>query len=287
MEGKLRKYYLLNYVFLLSLCFLFINDHWFKYLFHNWFTGKLSDIAGMIILPLLLGYLFPRLKYWNLIISAILFSYWKSSYSQPLIDIYNQFSPIQTSRIIDYSDLIVLVCLPIPYWVIKYLPNCPWLKINKCVPIFVFIPAVFLLLATSPPVHYYYNNSNGNLRCYNCKISFPLNQEEIVNRLKAQHITFDTIAPLNSNSLKRLGIKEVQSIKTYKLNSWIIDKDTLSDLAFTMKSEHDQKTTIYFNGMNIEQDLDQPKLEIKLRKYYRRIVFSALKAKIDNKPYHK
>ncbi|WP_199119073.1 hypothetical protein [Pedobacter sp. ASV28] len=222
-----------------------------------------------------------------MIISAILFSYWKSSYSQPLIDIYNQFSPIQTSRIIDYSDLIVLMCLPIPYLVIRYLPNCPRLKINKCAPIFVFIPTVFLLLATSPPMHYYYNNSNGNLRCYNCKISFRLNQEEIVNRLKAQHITFDTIAPLNSKTLKNLGIKDAKSIKTYKLNSWIIDKDTLSDVAFTMKSEHDQKTTIYFNGMNIEENLDQPKLEIKLRKYYRRIIFNALKSNINYKLYPK
>ncbi len=136
-------------------------------------------------------------------------------------------------------------------------------------------------------MHYYYNNSNGNLRCYNCKISFRLNQEEIVNRLKAQHITFDTIAPLNSKTLKNLGIKDAKSIKTYKLNSWIIDKDTLSDVAFTMKSEHDQKTTIYFNGMNIEENLDQPKLEIKLRKYYRRIIFNALKSNINYKLYPK
>ena len=33
---------------------LLLNDHWWKYAFTSWWTGKLSDIAGLVLFPLVL-----------------------------------------------------------------------------------------------------------------------------------------------------------------------------------------------------------------------------------------
>ena len=114
-----NKYYILNLVFLVGLLALFLNDHYLKFKFSNGLTGKLSDVAGIIIFPLLLAFLFPKLKQFALLTATALFVFWKSPLSQGLIDFYNENGFLQTSRIIDYTDLWVLVLLPIPYYIIK------------------------------------------------------------------------------------------------------------------------------------------------------------------------
>ena len=44
---KRNKFLLLNYVFVVSIILLFINDHFLKLYFHNWFTGKFSDFFAI------------------------------------------------------------------------------------------------------------------------------------------------------------------------------------------------------------------------------------------------
>ena len=39
-------------LFVLSLIALICNDFCWKYQYPNWFTGKLSDVAGLVVLPL-------------------------------------------------------------------------------------------------------------------------------------------------------------------------------------------------------------------------------------------
>ncbi|MFM8834327.1 MAG: hypothetical protein ACKOEV_11970, partial [Cytophagales bacterium] len=118
MEATRNKYYLLNIVFLASLVTLLLNDHYLKYAFSNWLTGKLSDVVGIIVLPLLLAFIFPKQKKYSVWMSALLFAFWKSPFSQSLIDLYNQIAFIQTSRIVDFTDMYVLLLLPVPYFII-------------------------------------------------------------------------------------------------------------------------------------------------------------------------
>ncbi len=56
---------LLHPVALASLALLVINDHVLKAHWPGFVTGKLSDIAGMIIAPLFLYALVPRLRVWT------------------------------------------------------------------------------------------------------------------------------------------------------------------------------------------------------------------------------
>ena len=278
MKTNRNKYYLLNFVFLFCLLTLFFNDHFLKQELSNWLTGKLSDVAGIVVLPLLLAFLLPKLKHHAIWISALLFAFWKSPFSQGTIDFYNHFAFIRTSRVIDFTDLYVLFFLPIPLLIIKKIDTLDFLKVHKVHPSLVLLPTVLTLIATSPPPSHYYTRSEGNLTCYKCNITVHYNQDEIVEKLKRLDIVFDSIAPIDTNALRRVPSLKNENVHIYRLNQLILDKDTLRNLDFTMQTVKNGKTKIYFNGMQVSEDISTPKLENKLRKYYKRLLFKELKS---------
>ncbi len=280
MKTTRNKYYILNFVFVVCLLTLLINDHYLKYKFSNWLTGKLSDIVGIIILPLLIAFVFPKLKLRAAWISALLFAFWKSPFSQILIDPYNNIAFIQTSRTVDYTDLCVLLLLPIPHFIICRIDYLNFIKIQKINTLYVFLPTIVSLMATSPPPSHYYTRTEGNLTCYKCNITVNYNQDEIVERLKKIDIVFDNIASIDSIALKRVPSLKKENAQVYRLDQLVIDKDTLRNLDFTMRTIKDGKTKIYFNGMQVSEDISTMKLEIKLRNCYKKLLFKELKNRL-------
>jgi hypothetical protein len=113
--------FLLNPIFLIGLLILALNDHLFKYEYGNWLTGKLSDFAGVLILPFFLKFLFGGSKRAVIAATVLLFTWWKSPWSQPAIELYNGFSPIGTGRVVDYTDLIAFTVLPLTWYAMKYI----------------------------------------------------------------------------------------------------------------------------------------------------------------------
>jgi len=151
-----KKYLLSNYVFVLGVLLLLVNDQVLKFIYPNFITGKLSDICGIIIFPFFLAFIFPKLKQNSVYAALIIFVFWKSEYSQDLINFYNEYSFIESTRIIDYSDLFVVVLLPFPYYIIKNINKFQNIFITKLNPYFVFIPSLFIFIAESPPPSFYY-----------------------------------------------------------------------------------------------------------------------------------
>ena len=198
-----NKFLILNYVFLFCLLILCFNDHILKHEFSNWLTGKLSDAVGIILLPLLLSYIFPKLKSNSIWLSALIFTFWKSIFSEKIIELYNQVSFIQITRVIDYTDLLVFILLPIPYYLIKNIDKISPFYIQKLHPAFLLFPTGFILMATSPPPSYQYTLSKQNLSCMKCHINVSLSQNEIVEELKKDGIVFDTIFPMNEKVYER------------------------------------------------------------------------------------
>jgi hypothetical protein len=248
-----------------------------KHEFSNWLTGKLSDVVGILILPLLLAFCFPKLKQHSAWVSALLFAFWKSPLSQAPIDLYNQIAFIQTSRTVDFTDLYVLLFLPIPHFIINKIDNLNFIKIHGASALTVLLPTVLSLMATSPPPSHYYTRTEGNLRCYKCNITINYNQDEIVEKLKKVDIVFDSIAPIDSVALQRVPSLRKENARVYRLNQLVIEKDTLRNLDFTMRTVKDGKTKIYFNGMQVSDDISTIKLELRLRKYYKKLLFNELK----------
>lgn len=140
---KIKLESILHLPFLIGLSVLVLNDFYFKAAYSNWFTGKLSDFSGLFIFVLFWEALFPKNKhiiYWSTALSFIL---WKSSYAQGFIHFFSQYVyPIH--RVVDGTDLIALVVLPLAY----YYKPIHWFKL-KLNPLLLGVVSVFSFCATS------------------------------------------------------------------------------------------------------------------------------------------
>ncbi len=192
-------------------------------------------------------------------------------------ELYNQYSFIPTSRIIDYTDLFVLLLLPIPYYLIKNGDTLERIALPRVKPALVLLPAIAILLAESPPPNYYYSITNGNLKCHQCDLTVNYSQDEILDKLRHNGITFDSVRSIDRHGV----IDSASKAKKYLKKELIIDRDTLRNVDITLLPLKNNKTRIYFCGMDVPQDLSNNfKLEKKLRKYYKRIVFDQLRSSL-------
>ncbi len=110
---------LLSPLFLFGLFLLILNDFFLKSYFHNFMTGKISDFAGLFVFPLFFAAFFPQRKLFIYLSTALLFVFWKSPFSQSLIDFWNSFQFFKIGRTIDYTDLSALSVLPLSYFYFK------------------------------------------------------------------------------------------------------------------------------------------------------------------------
>jgi len=107
--------------FLICLFLLLLNDFYLKAAFHNAFTGKLSDFCGLFIFPIFWSALFPNKKPAVYILTTLFFIYWKSSYSDPFIQLFSEYL-FTVQRTVDLSDLFALIVLPLS-WYSQSLPQ--------------------------------------------------------------------------------------------------------------------------------------------------------------------
>jgi predicted NAD-dependent protein-ADP-ribosyltransferase YbiA (DUF1768 family) len=106
---------LISPYFLVCLFVLLANDFVLKPQFHNAITGKLSDIVGLVVFSMFWCAFFPHLRLPIHLLTAVLFIFWKSPYSEPVIDGWNRLSLFSIGRTVDYSDLLALIVLPASY----------------------------------------------------------------------------------------------------------------------------------------------------------------------------
>lgn len=166
--------------FLAGLCLLLLNDFIFKQQFHNELTGKLSDFAGLFIFPLFWSALFPRLKTSSYVVTAILFLFWKSIYSQPFIDGWNSLHLFPVERTIDDTDLSALLVLPLSY-VYRWSP--PKIAVQR--PLICFIAALSLFAFTA--------TSFSKKTAYDNTYQFAFSKKELVERMS--HLPSNDVLP--------------------------------------------------------------------------------------------
>ncbi|MCC7250183.1 MAG: hypothetical protein IT473_16295 [Lysobacter sp.] len=110
---------LLHPGFLLALALLIANDAWFKALFHNALTGKLSDFAGLFAFAYFWSALIGRRETTVHALVGLAFVWWKSPWSQPAIDAWNALGVWPLARVVDASDLLALTMLPLSWRLIR------------------------------------------------------------------------------------------------------------------------------------------------------------------------
>lgn len=142
---KNRPNLLLYPPFLVCLGILLLNDFYLKAEYHNWLTGKLSDFSGLFVFVWFWAAIFPDRKLIIYFCTGIVFTIWKSPYSQQFIDLFSQiFFPI--GRVVDVTDLLALMILPVAFSL-----NPKTTSILKVSPIPIAILTVFSFCATSVP----------------------------------------------------------------------------------------------------------------------------------------
>jgi len=145
LKEKLRS--LNNIHFVGCLAILLLNDFYLKSEYHNWLTGKLSDLCGLFVFASFWTALFPARKGTVCTSTALLFIIWKSPYSQTFIDLFSEtFYPI--ARVVDLSDLITLPVLLVAFF--HKTAYSTGLKIN---PAALSTITIFSFCATSVPYY--------------------------------------------------------------------------------------------------------------------------------------
>jgi hypothetical protein len=176
-ENSRQLQILLSPEFLIGLLLLLMNDFVFKELFHNWITGKLSDFAGLFIFPLFWSALFPKRKALIYFLCALGFVYWKSGYSQPLIDWFNSISTYQIGRVVDGVDLLALFALPLSYYSTpRAVVPALWVNTRRIAICFSLVFSIFAFTATQ--------FKNHRMISYDKDFSFRLSKSELIARVK-------------------------------------------------------------------------------------------------------
>ncbi|MEY4563545.1 MAG: hypothetical protein RLZZ618_2822, partial [Pseudomonadota bacterium] len=99
--------------FLLALALLMANDLWIKAAWPGLVTGKLSDFAGIAVVGMLLSAAWPK-RGWAIFMGvSVFFLWWKSPLSTAFISWWNTLGLMQLVRVVDFTDLVALVVLPV------------------------------------------------------------------------------------------------------------------------------------------------------------------------------
>jgi len=101
--------------FCAALALLLLNDFVLKARFANWWTGKLSDVAGLAAFALCWAAVFPQARRVVFSVTALGFILWKSPLVTPALTWWNQFGIWPLQRVVDPTDDIALGILPLAY----------------------------------------------------------------------------------------------------------------------------------------------------------------------------
>ncbi|MFD0796206.1 hypothetical protein ACFQZJ_01940 [Maribacter chungangensis] len=132
--------------FVIGISLLFLNDFYLKAELHNWFTGKLSDFAGLFAFSLFFLSFSKKAQKPIVFIIGLLFILWKSPISGSFIGLWNTYAPFTIARVVDHTDLFALSVLPLACMYAKKAYVLSSLKISKVLALGI---AVFAFTATS------------------------------------------------------------------------------------------------------------------------------------------
>jgi hypothetical protein len=134
--------------FIAALAVLVVNDFALKPLFHDAVTGKLSDFAGLFALTLFVATLWPQHRRLAACVIAVSFTFWKTTYAEPLIEGWNAVAPFAFGRTVDLTDLVALPMIPLAAWAT---PRLQPLRLPRVLQVGLAVLAPLAFTATSQP----------------------------------------------------------------------------------------------------------------------------------------
>lgn len=275
-----NKNLILNPIFLTGLLVLVVNDHWLKMQYPGVLTGKLSDLAGLLIFPLFLAYIFPwratglRQHLVMPLLTGLWFIFWKSPESTSLIDWYNTWTPIGITRVVDYTDLVALVMLlPAGYIIHRAGKEVRWVGEKGLwgedgrVATLLLIPCALAFMATSPPKRYLHNNHVDGDIDINTSFTIKMTPEQVLQAMEKEgfHPVPDTSAGYSRYPHSHYIMTDL---------AFPSSGDTLHFVRFSLYDKGKDKTDFYLRTINKKGDIklaDWRTLKM-YAKYYRYII---------------
>jgi hypothetical protein len=214
--------------YVLSLTILILNDHFFKYAYPSYLTGKLSDFTGLFIFIVFIQSFFEINKknfFFISSLTAITFLILKTfSFGD-----FNDYLPVITK---DISDLIaLLVILPTYFYVFHYYYN-DLFQFKKFKHLILGV-SILAILATSPPPRALFHGSNNGYSELPIFIENPEFQIVLSEILIFKHSIYANLEILN------------------KTNGWV--KIKAKDISVQFKDSLYQLDNIYFDDKSNEE----------------------------------
>ncbi|MDF2381488.1 hypothetical protein JMG10_08450 [Nostoc ellipsosporum NOK] len=240
MSNSRHSALLRNYIIVAALFILVLNDHFLKWTFHNTLTGKLSDFAGVLLLPFVISYLLKSRHFTAIILTAIFFTWWKSPLSSGFIDWYNTWALIPITRVVDYTDLVALIML-LPAYKIMQRPEVfgfSFPRLQKLHPALLLIPVSFALMATAPPYSYYLQ---------------PGGDVYIGKKYRVRGTPDEVLAELRANGFnpqREPDTTTLYRVNTYRLDNVVLEGDTVQTINFGLMPQG-RKTYVFVNYINL------------------------------------
>lgn len=217
-----KSHLLYHPIFLLSLVVLALNDHVLKGLYHNWLTGKISDFAGLIVLPVFIAFLFPKLRKWTCLISASFFIFWKTEASNDFVDWLNSNGHFSFYRVIDYSDFIALLILPLS-WKLVNQNNPNSLRLRKTGSYAIGLISFLVLTATTMPLTQTFEPEGTIYIGQKYKLKVP--KDTVLTRIEQLGYTYERYG--DRYVINDIVVPEIQEGHKYR-----IKPDTILELKF-------------------------------------------------------
>jgi hypothetical protein len=253
-----RHRYIWNLPFAAALVVLLLNDHYWKWEYGNVLTGKLSDVAGLILLPLLLAYCWPRQGRWMPLLSGLFFLWWKSAGSEAALAWYNTWAPIPLSRVIDYTDYWALLVLIPVYAYLRHLDSVPATppshnRYSSAATGILALLTVLAFSATSPPHYFYYLHDTAELSLYKARYKVRLSTAEVLQRWEATGYTFHPDSAL-IDSLRRTTYYRFENLSVadsiyYRFPAVVLSNDTVEGVQVCLLPYPAERTTVIITGL--------------------------------------
>lgn len=300
---KARLHWLLHPVFLTCIALLLLNDLYLKYTFHNWMTGKLSDITGLIAFTIAGFALFNTRKWKIMVAVAILFCWWKSPLSEPVISYFHEQFQLPLYRVVDYTDYIALCFLPLTSLLKQ--PEHTTGRLRQVAIISSGLISFFAFCATSGPYRNWYNYYRDGEIPFSVLINTKKTDKEILYAMDPQQKGWriDSVRYLPQDRPDRLYYRVQQpgdsvahwiplpdsipvpvyyrqvSQPFYIIPEYIIDGDTLFGLEFRIEnpSAKNHKRLIAFRSFHSNdskkyEDFYNSPLYRKYKQHFKRLL---------------
>jgi len=257
------KNLILNPYFLIGLFVLIINDCYFKYEYGNFITGKLSDFAGLLIFPMFVAYLIPRLKKSISLFTGLSFIIWKTPLVTPIIELVNQSLLIPIHRTIDYTDYITLLILPFSHYLINFHEyNFKIVKWNKLRPLTTYstlVIAFYAFCATSLPRPYEIPKGTIYIgESYNIKLPKDSIIKSIIRLgYNCEFYNKDSVMIGEKNYHKLETMRYYQTdniIRYYNLNGDSTILDTIANIKYELKELNPNKTKLTIINITLSKN---------------------------------